>query len=390
MRRLVIFLVLVSLVYFYLGISWVGVLALDGWAEFASWVVLAIPFLSLIWMLMVLWQRDEEKQSLLDHMIQWLAFMSMGWISFALAFTAIRDVLALLLSLSGHPEEVLHSAASFGWIFGFAIALLAAGFFSARYLLETSEVDVRIEDLPSGLEGFKIAQISDLHIGTTIRAGFVKKVVDRVNALQPDAIVLTGDIVDGYVDALKADIGALGELKAKYGRFYVTGNHEYYWSAQPVIEEFKRMGFSTLLNESELIEKNGAKIIMAGVPDYMSSEMRGEIQGEMNGPKPDPKKAMERFNQTGAVKILLAHQPSFAKAASEAGYDLQLSGHTHGGQFFPWTLIIGWFHQFPRGLGRLGKTWIYVNRGTGYWGPPVRLGATAEISLIRLTALQPS
>jgi predicted MPP superfamily phosphohydrolase len=382
-RRLIIFLTLLSLVYFYLGISWMGALSLSGVAELVSWLLLAIPFLSMIWMLAVLWQRDDERQSVLDTVIQWTAFMSMGFLSFTLALTVVRDVLALVLSLVGHPEEFLHSPLSFVWLFGFAITLLVLGVISARFFLETSSVDIGLENLPKALEGFKIVQISDLHIGAMIRGGFIRKVVARVNSLQPDVIVLTGDIVDGYVEALKSEIAALGELKAKYGRYYITGNHEYYWTeqagAQAVVNEFKRLGFSALVNESEVIEKDGARIVMAGVPDYMSTE-----------PAPDPQKALEKNGSATAVKILLAHQPSFAKAASEAGYDLQLSGHTHGGQFFPWTLIIGWFHQFPRGLGRLGKMQIYVNRGTGYWGPPVRLGASAEISLIRLTALQPS
>jgi uncharacterized protein len=381
-RRLIIFFTLVSLVYFYLGISWVGALALSGSAELVSWVLLSLPFISIIWLILIRWSRDEEKHSALDEVIQWIAFFSMGWVSFTLALTAIRDVLALVLSLAKHPEEFLHGAPSFTVIFGLTIGLLVAGFISARFFLETTDTRIVLDNLAPALEGFKIAQISDLHIGTTIREGFVRKVVARVNALQPDVIVLTGDIVDGDVELLKADIAPLGDLKAPHGRYYITGNHEYYWSEKvpmPVVEEFKRLGFTTLINQSEVIEKNGAKVIMAGVPDYMSVE-----------PKADPKAALEKNNLNGAVKVLLAHQPSFAKAAFEAGYDLQLSGHTHGGQFFPWTLIIGWFHQFPRGLGRLGKMWVYVNRGTGYWGPPVRLGASAEISLIRLTARQSS
>jgi predicted MPP superfamily phosphohydrolase len=381
-RRLIIFFTLVSLVYFYLGISWVGALALRGGAELTSWLLLSAPFIAIIWLILIRWSRDEEKHSSFDEVIQWVAFFSMGWVSFTLALTAIRDVLALAFSLARHPEEFLHSAPSFVVIFGVTMGLLVTGFISARFFLETTDTQVEIDNLAPALEDFKIAQISDLHIGTTIGPSFVRKVVDRVNALQPDAIVLTGDIVDGDVEMLKSSIALLGELKAPYGRYYITGNHEYYWSEKvpmPVVEEFKRLGFSTLINESEVIDKNGAKVIMAGVPDYMSVQ-----------PKADAKAALEKNNLSGAVKILLAHQPSFAKEAAEAGYDLQLSGHTHGGQFFPWTLIIGWFHQFPRGLGRLGKMWVYVNRGTGYWGPPVRLGASAEISLIRLTARQSS
>lgn len=381
-RRLIIFF-LVALVYFYLGISWVGALALSGGANILSWLLLSAPFLSIIWLILIRWQRDEEKSSAFDEAIQWAAFFSMGSISFTLALTAIRDGLAFVLLLSGHAEDFLHSTSSFYGILVLTLSLLLLGFFSARYVLDTVEVEVELEKLPPEFDGFTIAQVSDLHIGTTIRKSFVEKVVSRVNELEADAVVLTGDIVDGYVDQLKQDIAALGGLKGKYGRFYIPGNHEYYWHEKeghaPAVAEFKQMGFSTLVNESEVIEKNGAKLLIAGVPDYMSEN-----------PEADPKAALEKNNSADAVKILLAHQPSFAKKAAEAGYDLQLSGHTHGGQFFPWTLIIGWFHQFPRGLGRLDQMWIYVNRGTGYWGPPVRLGASAEISLIRLTARRSS
>jgi predicted MPP superfamily phosphohydrolase len=185
-------------------------------------------------------------------------------------------------------------------------------------------------------------------------------------------VVLTGDIVDGYFSRQKDVIALLGEIKAAHARVYMTGNHEYYWGAEPFIAEFKRLGFSVPINSSVAIEKQGAKISIAGVPDYMSEN-----------PKPDPKKALAGIPE-GQVKILLAHQPSFANAAAEAGFDLMLSGHTHGGQFFPWTLAVGFFYQFSRGLGRLGKMWVYVNRGTGYWGPPIRLGSPAEISVLTL------
>lgn len=382
-RRLIIFLFLVALIYFYLGISWVGALALSGGTNFLSWCFLALPFLSIFWLIFIRWQRDEEKNSPFDEAIQWVAFFAMGWLSFTFALTAIRDILAFVLSLTGHPEEFLHSASSFYGIFGLTLLFLLAGFISARFVLDTVEVQVELEKLPPALDGFTIAQISDLHIGTTIRKRFVEKVVSKVNTLHADAIVLTGDIVDGYVDQLKPDIAVLGGLKAKFGRFYIPGNHEYYWHEKeghaPAVAEFKQMGFSTLVNESEVIEKSGAKLLIAGVPDYMSEN-----------PEADPKAALQKNDLSDAVKILLAHQPSFAQKAAEAGYDLQLSGHTHGGQFFPWTLIIGWFHQFPRGLGRIDQMWVYVNRGTGYWGPPVRLGASAEISLIRLTARRSS
>jgi predicted MPP superfamily phosphohydrolase len=367
-----------------------GPLSLTGVAKALSWIFLAIPFATILWLITVYWQSDDEIESPYENVLKWMTFLSMGFLSFAFVATLARDFFAALLKLTGHFEPILYGPVSF-WIILAAVALLMiAGLLSAHFMLDVREVNVPIENLSPALDGVKIAQISDLHIGPTIRAPFVKRVVERVNALQPDVVVLTGDIVDGYVKDLIADIAVLNELKAPFGRFYITGNHEYYWAAEPVIQEFRRLGFSVPLNSHVLVRKDGAVLLIAGVPDYMAAQNTHSSHGA-----PDPKAALQTplssnpesaSSDIPSARILLAHQPSFAKAASEAGYDLQLSGHTHGGQFFPWTLVVGLFHQFPKGLGKLGKMWIYVNRGTGYWGPPVRLGATAEISLIRLRA----
>jgi predicted MPP superfamily phosphohydrolase len=273
-------------------------------------------------------------------------------------------------------EFFVTSESMFWIILAAATFSVFAGGLIARLKLEATQTEISIERLPEALDGFRIAQISDLHIGATIGAGFVKRVVKKVNALQVDAIVLTGDIVDSYFARVQKSIALLGELRAERGRFYITGNHEYYWGHQPIVEEFKRLGFLVLINSNATIEKNGASFSIAGVPDYMSEN-----------PEPSPEKAAEGI-PLDRVKILLAHQPSFATAAHDAGFDLMLSGHTHGGQFFPWTIAVKFFHQYYRGLGRLGKMWIYVNRGTGYWGPPIRLGSSAEISVLTFRAVK--
>jgi predicted MPP superfamily phosphohydrolase len=357
---------------------WLGLLPFGGILKGTLWLVLLIPFASIIWLFSVIFERDESKFKAGDEYLAWLIFFGMGFVSFLFAYTLIRTVLSLafLLFRAESAELFVTSDSMFWIILALAASSVVAGGLIARLKLVTTQTDITIDRLPQALDGFTIAQISDLHIGATIGAHFVKRVVKRINALQVDAIVLTGDIVDGYFSRVQKNVALLGELKAEKGRFYITGNHEYYWGHEPVIEEFKRLGFSVLINSNMTIEKNGASFSIAGVPDYMSEN-----------PEPSPEKASEGI-PSDRVKILLAHQPSFASAAHDAGFDLMLSGHTHGGQFFPWTIAVKFFHQFSRGLGRLGKMWVYVNRGTGYWGPPIRLGSSAEISVITLRSLR--
>jgi predicted MPP superfamily phosphohydrolase len=378
LRRLVIFCLILLTVYLFLGFTWLGLLPLSGLPRLGLWGLFLIPFASIIWLFSVLFERDEEKFKPSDEYFQWFVFFGMGFISFLFVYSVVRSIVSLVFTLAraGSIERFVASEPMFWIIFWAAVFSVFLGGLIARLRLAVTETEVFIDRLPRALDGFKIAQISDLHIGATIGARFVKRVVKKTNSLQVDAVVLTGDIVDGYFSRLKENIALLGELKMPHGRFYITGNHEYYWGAPPIIAEFKRLGFSVLINSNATVEKNGAKFSLAGVPDYMSES-----------PRPDPQKAAEGI-PSDQVKILLAHQPSFADAAAQAGFDLMLSGHTHGGQFFPWTIAVHFFHRFSRGLGRLGKMWIYVNRGTGYWGPPIRLGSSAEISILILRGTQ--
>jgi predicted MPP superfamily phosphohydrolase len=247
------------------------------------------------------------------------------------------------------------------------------------------EVGVRLERLPRGLDGFTIAQITDLHVGPTIRGKDVKRVVEITNGIKPDLIAITGDLVDGGVDRLRDYTEHLAGLKAKYGIYFVTGNHEYYSGVLDWMEELTRLGIRVLRNERVCIGDKGAggaSFDLAGIDDHQAQRFG-------NGHRLDLDAALEG-RDTDRSLVLLAHQPrtSLVGQAVRGGVELQISGHTHGGQIFPFTLIAGTAFPYLNGLytheeeGATGQ--VYVSPGTGYWGPPMRLGTRAEVAKVVL------
>jgi predicted MPP superfamily phosphohydrolase len=199
------------------------------------------------------------------------------------------------------------------------------------------------------------------------------------NELQPDLVALTGDLVDGPVARLGPHIAPLAGLRAPGGVFFITGNHEYYSGADEWNEHFRSLGWRVLLNEHAIVPVRGARLLVGGVVDPAARLTRGA----MNVPRPD---LAAGKGEPAALRILLAHNPKLAPQGEAAGFDLQLSGHTHAGQFFPWTLAVRLIHApHAAGLSREGRMWVYVSAGTGSWGPPVRLGTAPELTLIRLT-----
>lgn len=300
-------------------------------------------------------------------LLSWIGFLSMGAALLLLVLVLAGDVLQLRGWLGVQDFAAL--------IVGVTAVLFGAGLFRAARP-SVVRVEVPITDLPADLEGFRIVQISDLHVGPTLKAAFVERVVATANGLAPDLVALTGDVADGFVSSLRGDVAPLARLVAPHGKFFVTGNHEYYWDAPGWVQELQRLGFRTLVNAHDVIEHRGSTIVVAGVTDHTAGAIAGHRSDAMAAVAGAPQ---------GDVRLLLAHQPSAAYAAREAGFDLQLSGHTHGGQFFPFSVLVRLFQPFVSGLHRLEKMWIYVSRGTGYWGPPLRLGAPSEITLLQLT-----
>ncbi|MFE7269029.1 metallophosphoesterase [Streptomyces sp. NPDC057623] len=239
---------------------------------------------------------------------------------------------------------------------------------------KVKRVTVPLAKLPRAAHGYRIAVVSDVHLGPVLGRGFAQKVVDTINGTQPDLIAVVGDLVDGSVKDLGPAAAPLAGLRARHGAFFVTGNHEYFSGAEQWVEEVRRLGLSPLENaRTELPHFD-----LAGVND---------IAGESEGQGPDFAKALGDRDRARAC-VLLAHQPVQIHDAVDHGVDLQLSGHTHGGQLWPGNLVAGMANPTLAGLDRYGDTQLYVSRGAGAWGPPTRVGAPSDITVIELASRQ--
>jgi len=372
---------------FYIGWRLITPFDLPKWGKVAAWVGLALMIL-LPFFGMILGRRMPAWQGTLS----WITYISLGFISFVFTLLVIRDVLYLgglgvnkLLAffrpelppaLDAARRSFLIEATNLG-VLGVAGVLTSYGIYEARKRPGIVNVTVPLKNLPAAFEGFRIVQISDIHAGLTIGREWIATVAEDVASLAPDLIALTGDLVDGSVAHLRDDVEPLASLKAPFGRYYVTGNHEYYSGAAPWVEEVRRLGFTPLMNEHAIIEKNGDRLVLGGVTDVSAGGFIAEHRS-------DPQKAFAGA-PSDTTRILLAHQPKSINAAASVGIDLQISGHTHGGQFFPWNLLATLGQPYLKGLHDHNGTWVYVSKGTGYWGPPVRVGARSEITVLTLT-----
>jgi uncharacterized protein len=320
--------------------------------------------------------RSLENRNLADR-VAWVGFTTMGFFSSLFVMTLLRDVFLLAAYLITSEQHVASlSTSSARWTVGLTLLFTIVGLVIARRP-RLVDVDIPIAHLPKALWGFSIAQISDLHVGATIKRGFVERIVARVNRLNADLIAITGDLVDGSVRDLSPHTAPLADLGARHGVYFVTGNHEYYSGERAWTAELRRLGLTVLKNQHVILQHDGAALLLAGITDFTAHHFdpaqRSDPAGALHGAPIDI-----------GPKILLAHQPSSAVAAAAAGYDLQISGHTHGGQFWPWNLFVRYFQPFTAGLNRLKNLTVYVSRGTGYWGPPNRFIVPAEITRLRL------
>jgi predicted MPP superfamily phosphohydrolase len=311
----------------------------------------------------------------------WAAFLWMGVVFLLSAFLGIADAgralawAARKLALPEAPADparrlILSRALAVG-VGGVVAGLSAVGVRSALAGMRIKDVPVRIANLPQALAGLRVVQISDVHIGALLQKEWVSGVVERVRALRPDLVAITGDLVDGTVDELREHVAPLSRLaEARLGVYFSTGNHEYYSGVDDWLRYLPTLGIRPLANERIEVAPG---LDVAGIHDPTG---RGRYA-------PDLPAALEGRDANRPV-ILLAHQPRQFREAARHGVALTLSGHTHGGQIWPFSWLVALVQPYIAGLHRLGEAQLYVSRGTGFWGPPMRVFAPAEITLLRL------
>ncbi|HMS79217.1 MAG TPA: metallophosphoesterase [Burkholderiaceae bacterium] len=319
-----------------------------------------------------------------DVAAHWAGMTALGAISSLVVLTLLRDAGLLLATLADVLRPGAIGVDAIARATAVAVPVLGAtvtawGFAKARRTARVVDGEVPGAGLPPALQGFTIAQISDVHVGPTIGRDDVASIVAAVNRLDADLVAITGDLVDGPVRELAPHVEPLRGLRSRHGTFFVTGNHEYYSGAPAWVAALRALGMRVLLNEHAVLREGGASLVIAGVTDWSAGHFDRDQRS-------DPARAIAGAPHDAARRVLLAHQPRSATDAADAGFDLQLSGHTHGGQFLPWTWFVRLQQPFTAGMHRLGRLRVYVSRGTGYWGPPKRFGAPSEITRLRLVA----
>ena len=307
--------------------------------------------------------------------VQWVGFIWMGAFGFILSATAFSDLLLWGASYAVTRTPQWNNVQALA-VLGLTVPALVFGFTVARGKPKIVRISVPVKGLGKGLDGFRIVQLTDIHIGETLGRQFLEGVVAQVNALQPDLVAITGDAIDGSVKALRDEVAPFSKLEGRHGVFYVTGNHEYYHGGSSWEAEAARLGLIVLHNQHRVVEQGGAKLVVAGVTD-----LEGARFSEHH--RPDADAAFANAPE-GAPRVLLAHQPRFARHVAKHGVALQLSGHTHGGQMFPFMFFVRLQQPVIAGFKLLWGVPVYTSRGTGYWGPPFRLGPSSEITEITL------
>jgi predicted MPP superfamily phosphohydrolase len=302
-----------------------------------------------------------------------VTWMGVLWIAFNTLW--ISDLGLWLMGASGGPGHELVSAWRAGLV---GAGIVAASLLALRNGLRiptVKRVEIALARWPEALDGFRIAQISDIHIGPVLGRGFAAGLVERVNALDADIVAVTGDLVDGGVHQLRDEVAPFAELRGRQGVFFVTGNHDVYSGDEPWVAHLKELGWIVLRNERMPFGGPGADgFDLAGVDDHRGNWVEGtseDLDGALAGA--DPERAL----------VLLAHDPSTFKRA-RGRIDLQISGHTHGGQIWPFGYLVRAAVPWVAGLYEEQRSQLYVSRGTGFWGPPMRLFAPAEITEIVL------
>ncbi|MFH2058842.1 MAG: metallophosphoesterase [Pseudomonadota bacterium] len=376
-----------AVIYAYTGFRLIPSL-FKGKKAMGAWVILTFLFLILI---VHIYFRHSHLNPYLTQTLAWTGYSGLGLISYLFCMAFARDLLIIpsvtflkiRQFLSPQPKQVQPSLERRKFLYkasSTAILLMGGpiagiGTFFALQKPKVIQVTIPLKEEFKNLTGLTLVQFTDLHIGPTIGYRYVKKICDTIKTLNADIIVFTGDLADGSPSDLAHAVSPLMDLWAPFGKFFVTGNHEYYSGAERWINQVKILGYQPLLNEHRVIEYNNGLLTLAGVTD-----IRAEVFFPHHRSSPE---AAIKGAPKNSYKLLLAHRPTSVYDAADAGFDLQLSGHTHGGQYFPFEYFVKLQHPFIKGMYQHRQTQVYVNQGTGYWGPPLRLGTFPEITLFK-------
>ncbi|MFF2643666.1 metallophosphoesterase [Streptomyces niveus] len=322
-------------------------------------------------------KRQQDRAAIVGDTL-----LGTSWVLFTWS-VLIGGLLRLVLTVAGVGEGQDRARAVAWAVLGIAALLLAWGYAEARRVPRVRSLDVQLPRLGAGLDGTRVVLITDTHYGPLDRARWSARVCETVNTLEADLVCHTGDIADGTAERRRAQALPLGTVRATWARTYVTGNHEYYSEAQGWVDLMDELGWEPLRNRHLLLERGGDTLVVAGVDDVTAESSglaghRAHLAGALDGADPD------------LPVLLLAHQPKFVDQAAAGGVDLQLSGHTHGGQIWPFHYLVRLDQPVVAGLSHHGaRTLLYTSRGTGFWGPPFRVFAPSEITLLVLRSPQP-
>ncbi|MFJ9348294.1 metallophosphoesterase [Streptomyces sp. NPDC101237] len=380
LRRLMRYIPLIAPVLLWAVPCWVLLHAGQQWPAAVRLAGTAVFVLGLVGMPLAMMhghgRRQQDRAAIAGD-----ALLGISWVLFTWS-VLLGVLLRPALSLAGVGDGQDRARIVTWSVLGTAAVLLAWGYAEARRVPRVRRLDVELPRLGVGLDGTRVALITDTHYGPLDRARWSERVCETVNTLEADLVCHTGDIADGTAERRRAQAAPLGTVRATRARVYVTGNHEYYSEAQGWVDLMDELGWEPLRNRHVLLERGGDTLVVAGVDDVTAESSglaghRTDLAGALAGADPD------------LPVLLLAHQPKFVEQAAADGIDLQLSGHTHGGQIWPFHHLVRIDQPVLAGLSRHGaRTLLYTSRGTGFWGPPFRVFAPSEITLLVLRSPQ--
>ncbi len=373
-------LILIVALLLLFGVPWWTIVASDSWPS-AAFVVGTVVFAAgIVGFPLSMWRGHRHDGS--DALAR-TGDITLGVIWVLFVWSVFGLVVRLVLALSGVDDPLRGRITALAALAVSAVLVLY-GNSEAMRVPRIRAVDVVIPRLGKGLDGLRVVVLADTHYGPINRRGWSQRLAAAVNELKPDVVCHAGDLADGTVEQRRAQVDPLGDIVATEAKLYITGNHEYFSAAQNWLDHMGSLGWDPLHNRHHTIERGGDTIVFAGIDD------RTAASSGQAGHGADLPAALADTGSDVPI-VLLAHQPKEVSTAAAGGVDLQISGHTHGGQIWPFHLLVRLEQGYLQGLSRINdRTQLYTSRGAGFWGPPLRVFAPSEISLLTLRSSAPS